>query len=479
MEYVQMTISDWMEIKERIRKELNNQKHSFVRTGYYLRKVRDEKLYEQDGYKSLTEWAKEEFNLGASYVSRMISINEKFSIDGYSQQMDPRFEDYRQGALTEMLALPDSDLEMITPATSREDIRELKRFNSQTVDMQGDSTAKEVEDPEAKKHRELVEVVKEFCRQDRELTNELFSREFGNMENLIETINPSGSRTFKKGLYFVSFTDSVVKIKKFMQTPQDYSYQQFMEMVYEALGPETSMSKWEDCFGVAPAQMTEPEAKENAQKPEENARKTEKSVQNPEENAQKPKEGKENEETGNQRRTEEGSKRNQSAAAADDEDGKADQRNAGRVSDETHDILKTDRAAGSVTGGCHQNGERTQAEHDRSNQISAAPGGVGEGNLESAGQPAEKGWPEEWRPQAEQKAPEQEGFAPAQKETAGDRKDPFSEVRERIMSAAGNITAYVQKHNWPAIEGELIRIKDTLEDAKRIEDMFGEGKECL
>ena len=52
MEYVQMTLNDWIEIKQKLKQELLGVKQSFVRIGYALRQIDDQKLYEQDGYKS-------------------------------------------------------------------------------------------------------------------------------------------------------------------------------------------------------------------------------------------------------------------------------------------------------------------------------------------------------------------------------------------------------------------------------------------
>ena len=46
MEYVQLTLSDWMEMKDKIRRELQGVKQSFVRIGYALRKIEDGKYYE-------------------------------------------------------------------------------------------------------------------------------------------------------------------------------------------------------------------------------------------------------------------------------------------------------------------------------------------------------------------------------------------------------------------------------------------------
>ena len=53
MEYVQMTLNDWIEIKQKLKQELLGVKQSFVRIGYALRQIDDQKLYERDGYKSV------------------------------------------------------------------------------------------------------------------------------------------------------------------------------------------------------------------------------------------------------------------------------------------------------------------------------------------------------------------------------------------------------------------------------------------
>lgn len=412
MEYVQMTIDDWLEIKDRIRRELNNVKHSFVRVGFYLRKVRDEKLYLQDGYSSLSEFAKAEFNMGASFVSRMISINEKFSLDGYSEQMDPRFEDFKQGALTEMLALPDSDMEMITPATPREDIRELKRFNAQEP----------AAEPEAgDEHSKILEVVEEFCRQNRQLISDLYEYTplTGTAErDLIEMINPSGSRTFKKGLYFVSFTDTVVKIKKFMKSPQDMSYAQFVDLITEVLGFIKTGHNWEDHFGWP----------EDDRKPAENAQK-------PKESAQKPKESVRNEEKQNDEKGTEGPSGEDGDETGRDQKGPSEaEEGAGGIPDNNR---HSDDGQDQDTGGQDRPDRSETGGHDQdtaSGEIQAAGGSETE----------------------EQEETQVEGLAPAQLEVSGMNEPEDSapdgydlhEIRDMLEAIEDSI----ENRNWLTAE---------------------------
>ena len=87
MEYVQMTLNDWMSLKGKLEEELRGAAASFVRIGFYLRKIEESEGYKNDGSATLAEWAKDNYGLSASAVSRFMAINRKYSIDGYSDQL--------------------------------------------------------------------------------------------------------------------------------------------------------------------------------------------------------------------------------------------------------------------------------------------------------------------------------------------------------------------------------------------------------
>ena len=161
MEYVQMTLNDWVEMKRKLRQELLGVKQSFVRIGYALRKIEDQKLYENDGYKSIAEFAKEEYGLEPSTTSRFMSINREYSIDGYSEQLRPEYADLGRSQLEEMLKLPESDRQMIQAETSRENIRDLKRFNKT--------------EPAAGVADDLRQLIEKFYCDNPEILNEVFS----------------------------------------------------------------------------------------------------------------------------------------------------------------------------------------------------------------------------------------------------------------------------------------------------------------
>ena len=240
MEYVQMTLNDWIEIKQKLKQELLGVKQSFVRIGYALRQIDDQKLYERDGYKSVAEFAKAEYGLEASTTSRFMSINREYSIDGYSERLRPEYADLGRSQLEEMLKLPDSDRQMIQPETSREDIRELKRFNKT--------------EPAAGEADDLRQLVEKFYQDHMDVLNTVFSEvaEFGEptAERFKEIVNPGGNRSYKKGLFFLMMYENRVSVKRFGSPPQDMTWKEFYQMTMDIFGASAAGPKtWQNYFG--------------------------------------------------------------------------------------------------------------------------------------------------------------------------------------------------------------------------------------
>ena len=106
MEYTQLTLDDWMNMKEQLKKDLNGVAESFVRIGYILRKIEEQQLYQKDGYETIADFAKTEYGLSSSTASRFMAINAKYSIDGYSERLRPEFVGIGSSKLAEMLTMP-------------------------------------------------------------------------------------------------------------------------------------------------------------------------------------------------------------------------------------------------------------------------------------------------------------------------------------------------------------------------------------
>lgn len=243
MEYKQMTLAEWLDIKQKLKQDissakdkLNGLKKDFVRIGYLLRKIDDNELYKQDGYKSIAEFAKAECGLSPSDTTRFIQINKKYSVDGNSEELRPEFLEYGQSKLAAMLALPDSDLNMITPQTSREDIRELNRFNKS--------------DPEQGADSDIEQLIRDFY-----VSQELVRKAVTVKDDpkaLRELIAPSGSRSFRKGIWFILFHENKINIKKYSGVAKEISWEEFAAItakILEKYEPEEDATGEENADG--------------------------------------------------------------------------------------------------------------------------------------------------------------------------------------------------------------------------------------
>ena len=217
-EYHQITISEYMEMKDEIRRELSNQAESFIRTGYYLRQIEDSEAFRQEGYASVYEFAEREFNLSKSTVSRLKAINKEFSEDGYSKLVDPRYRGIGKSILAEMLALPDPDRELVTPETAREDVRELRRFNRDAEGAQA-----EPETGAGKAFWTMLDKDAEVA----ERVREVIEAGQTDAEHLAAAVAPSGSKMFRAGAQFLAFKPSGITVKTFGGGQESVDWSEF------------------------------------------------------------------------------------------------------------------------------------------------------------------------------------------------------------------------------------------------------------
>lgn len=265
-EYTQLTLDDWLAMKESLKRDLIGVQESFVRIGYTLRKIEEQKLYKNDGYETVTEFAKAEYGLSASTISRFMSINRKFSIDGYSDRLRPEYAQMGSSKLSEMLSLPDADLEMVRPEMPKADIRELKHFNK--------------EEPMPEAADSLEKLVWKFFEANAAIAKELEQSEAyadGEAEKMVEIVNPAGVKTFRAGMYYMAMYENDIQIKQFGQQPQKMSWAEFFAItkkIFESVEwkqriqeehPKTEPQEKVETKPIAPAQIKKPESPINTE----------------------------------------------------------------------------------------------------------------------------------------------------------------------------------------------------------------------
>lgn len=126
MEKLQTT-GTYEEFKEALHTELQKNVDSFVKIGYLLKLARDTDILYKSGYRNVTEFAAAEYGLTKDVVSRYIAINDRYSVDGYGEQLKEEYRAFGVAKLAEMLTLSDEVIQSLSPELTRKEIQEVKR----------------------------------------------------------------------------------------------------------------------------------------------------------------------------------------------------------------------------------------------------------------------------------------------------------------------------------------------------------------
>lgn len=120
----------WQEVsledaKTFIKVNITSAARSFIAIGYYLKHIRDNELFLEDGHATIWEFAQKEFGLSKSTASRYMKMNDRFSKNGNSPLVGDKYKDFEKSKLQEMLSLTDEQLEQVTPDMKVKQIREI------------------------------------------------------------------------------------------------------------------------------------------------------------------------------------------------------------------------------------------------------------------------------------------------------------------------------------------------------------------
>lgn len=116
--------TNYEDAKEIIRDELGNIRNSFIKVGYFLRRIQETEGYKEDGYESIWECAKDQFGITRTTASRWMEINKRFSSGGCSPYLAEEYKGYNKSQLQEMLYLSEEKLEEVNPGMKVMEIRE-------------------------------------------------------------------------------------------------------------------------------------------------------------------------------------------------------------------------------------------------------------------------------------------------------------------------------------------------------------------
>jgi len=125
-------IENLKEMKIILQDQLQNIAEGYISVGFYLKKTRDDKLYLEEGFADVYEFAKSVFNISRTWAVRFMQINDTYSVDGYSPEIQDKYRGYGSSKLSEMLTLPEEIREEVPTSATINEIRDVKKTISET-----------------------------------------------------------------------------------------------------------------------------------------------------------------------------------------------------------------------------------------------------------------------------------------------------------------------------------------------------------
>ena len=257
MDYeVKAVIDNIDDMTDIIKNQLNDIAEGFVSVGYYLRKTDETMLYKQKGYKTIYEYAKDTFGIGRSTASRFMEINQKYSKDGYSPEIDLKWSGYGSSKLTEMLGLPEDVQEAIPVDATVRDIREAKGIIRETEHNYSDQMELcDIAQPDPMETNWLQEFVKHyFSKEDRDAFQKMTDwlrkdePEKDITVSILLIINPTKFKMIRLERANVMLTVDKIKVMPYRNQgeQQEYSYIDFgraFETMFYPAGIDTPINE--------------------------------------------------------------------------------------------------------------------------------------------------------------------------------------------------------------------------------------------
>lgn len=282
-------VGTYAEFKKQLDTELSNQAESFVRTGYLLKIARDTEILVESGYSTVTEFAKAEYGFEKDYVSRYIAINDRYSENGYSEQIQDKYKGFGFAKLSEMLTLSDAIIESMSPLMTRREIQEVKKevkeeekLTDIEVILEGQTEEQKVLSNNLQKH--LNQYMYEWRERYKEIFEYIKGRERTyekDIENILDVIAPSGIAMIGARIRGIGSLMLSVKgkdnnldlINTRESSTETYTWKELIEILETMCTGNTAVESWESIYGeeykvekkieeVAPVQQEKQEVKE-------------------------------------------------------------------------------------------------------------------------------------------------------------------------------------------------------------------------
>lgn len=256
-------LKNYSEYKAALDKQIKESAEGFVKIGYLLKLAKDTDILKDSQYSNVIEFAKAEYGIDKTMVSRFISINDRFSENGNSSVLRTTYQGFGYAKLAIMLQLPDTLNEELTPEYSKREIQTLKE------EMDKEKTISDLEiyaEGKDSEKTELEQIVYKICEENIEVYERIYkavTHEQLTSNSVINIFAPAGDMIYsvrvqgagRKAVSFKQGEDvSVVSLRT--SEKDTYNPQEVLNAVVNMIARNIVDSKndaktvWQQIYGI-------------------------------------------------------------------------------------------------------------------------------------------------------------------------------------------------------------------------------------
>lgn len=256
-------LKNYSEYKAALDKQIKESAEGFVKIGYLLKLAKDTDILKDSQYSNVIEFAKAEYGIDKTMVSRFISINDRFSENGNSPVLRTTYQGFGYAKLAIMLQLPDTLNEELTPEYSKREIQTLKEEIDKEKTISDLEIYAEGKDSEK---TELEQIVYKICEENIEVYERIYkavTHEQLTSNSVINIFAPAGDMIYsvrvqgagRKAVSFKQGEDvSVVSLRT--SEKDTYNPQEVLNAVVNMIARNIVDSKndaktvWQQIYGI-------------------------------------------------------------------------------------------------------------------------------------------------------------------------------------------------------------------------------------
>lgn len=143
------------EVEQYIQSGLITAARAYVANGYYLHRIREDKLFEEAGYQNFEDYVRGKYNKDKGWASKCIKVNQQLSEGGDSPILSKQYLEYSTYQLVELAYMTEEQREEAAPDMTVNQLKQIRKPDEAVEEKSCDVTTSEPDEEQDREQREI------------------------------------------------------------------------------------------------------------------------------------------------------------------------------------------------------------------------------------------------------------------------------------------------------------------------------------